>query len=630
MLVTRSNFESVVSSLQQSNKLALDTETSGLRAWHGDRLFSIIIADGQTSYYFNFQPYAGIEPDQVLLPMHLSRLQPLLADPSKTWYMHNAKFDLAMLAQEQLTVAGTVHCTRAIARVEYNEYQNYDLASCADRIGFKKDDAVEKYIDEHHLWEWESRPGRKQRNKNKHFDRVPFEIIVPYGCRDAEITARLGEHQEKTLQGIADKQKVTKITTLAETEKRLTKTIFRMESRGVLIDRDYCTKASAYEMDRGQKALQAFKLETGKDFSASPLLFKEIFASEKEKWKYGEPTKTGQVNPSFDSDVLASFVNPAARAILNYRDAKSKSDFYAGFLYHADANGVIHPNFNPDGARTGRFSSSEPNLQNLTSEEGEEGNEFIVRRALIPRPGFVFLMPDYDQMEYRMMFDYACDIAGRETELVRKIKYEGLDPHQATADVVTSGGTPLTRKRAKNGNFAVLYGSGYDTLAATIGSTRAEAKALKEAILNASPEIREFVNSVMDTVRTRGWVRTWLGRRCYFPDADYAYKSPNSLIQGGCADVNKVALNETDEYLLEKRSKLVLTIHDENVIEAHEDEADEVARHVQGLMQNVYPSKYLPLTVGMEWSPRSLGDKIKGFPHGLPAQLQTVQQANCV
>jgi DNA polymerase I-like protein with 3'-5' exonuclease and polymerase domains len=208
----------------------------------------------------------------------------------------------------------------------------------------------------------------------------------------------------------------------------------------------------------------------------------------------------------------------------------------------------------------------------------------------------------------------ACELVGHETELVKKIKYQGLDPHQATADVVTEGGTPLTRKRAKNGNFATLYGSGYDTLAATIGSTRAEAIALKQAIFKAAPEINLFIQDVMNNAASLGYVRGPFGRRSQFPNPNFLYKAPNSLIQGGTADVNKFALNEMDEYLLDKRSKLALTIHDENPTEIHESELATVPRRLKEIMESIYPAKYLPLTAGMEYSYKSLGDKVKGFP----------------
>ena len=621
MIVTREMVGPVINRLKDVKVLSVDTETSGLRPYHGDRIFSVIIVaralDGITyPFYFNFIPYPGLPQDHILLPEHLQKLKELFSDGSKTWYAHNAKFDLAMLAGEGIEILGTIHCTQAIERVVYNDYMpgGYDLDSCAERIGFKKDRAVEEYIEKNKLWTYTSDDKPGSREKNKHFDRVPFDIIVPYGERDADITFSLGQHQEKTLQGIANDtdKKLPSVLRIAENEKRLTKTIFNMERLGVKIDRPYCVRAASYEADRAEKSRSEFKRLTGKDFSASAKLFATVFADEKDKWSYTE-----KGNPSFDSESLSCFSNPAARAILDYRDAKSKSDFYRGFLWHADRDDIIHPNFNPGGAATGRFSSSSPNFQNLTSEESEEEleQEFVVRRAIIPRPGFVFIMPDYDQMEYRMCFDYACVMWGSETELVRKIKNEGLDPHQATADLVTAlGRMVLTRKLAKNANFGELYGSGLDTLAATIGGTRVEAQALKDALREAAPEIRNLTNNVSTTARTRGFIRNWAGRRSYLKDPNWAYKMTNYLIQGGCADVVKFAMNQIHDYLSAKKSKMVLTIHDELPCEVHESEIDEVPKKVKEIMENIYPYKYLPLTCGLEWSDKSLGDKKKGFP----------------
>src|SRR5882724_6533263 len=121
-----------------------------------------------------------------------------------------------------------------------------------------------------------------------------------------------------------------------------------MEQVGVRINKDYCVQAASFEQDRATKASAKFKTETGHEFKASGKLFASIFGNEKDKWEY-----TDKGNPSFESDTLLKFDNPAARIILELRDAKSKSDFYNGFLYHADSRGDIHPNFNPDGARHG-------------------------------------------------------------------------------------------------------------------------------------------------------------------------------------------------------------------------------------------------------------------------------------
>lgn len=599
--VRRSTFEDCLSHWFRQSKITLDTETTGLRAYHGDRLFSLILSTGDVTHYFNFQPYPGLEPDLVLTPSHLEKLRPLFARDDVEWVGHNLKFDLHMLAQDGLEVGGTLHCTQAIARVEYNEHLDYGLGACAERIGLRKDDAVGKYIEEHKLVE--KRQGANQAYTHPFFDRVPYPIISAYGLRDGEITARLARHQEAACQKISDEtpKGLPALSNIVRNEKRLTRTVFRMERVGLRIDREYCLRATRYETDRAEKATQSFKSLTGRDFSASAKLFATVFESDRENWGVTE-----KGNPSFDSDSLASFKHPAAKAILEYRDAKSKADFYRGFLYHADANGDVHPNFNPPGAATGRFTSADPNFQNLTNADEENPQEFEVRRAIVPRPGFLLYSLDWSAVEYRLMFEYACRGVGFETELVKRIK-TGVDPHQATADLVTALGTPLTRKRAKNGNFALLYGSGDRTLAATIGGSVSEARALRASIFTVAPEIKTFVDSVMRTAEVRGFIRDWAGRRFYCPNPRFSYKFPNRLIQGGAADINKFALTGIDDFLLGRKSRMIANIHDEIVLEAHESELACIPR-VKEIMETVFPAQYLDFPVSVEWSAQSLAD----------------------
>lgn len=613
MVVSRERFLDVLHELQGFRTLSLDTETTGLRPYHGDRVFSIAISTENTQYYFSFYNSPGICSEMVLLREDLQAFKPLFSDRGITWYLHNAKFDLAFLHQENLEILGEIHCTQAIERVVFNDYPpgSYDLDSCARRLGFSKDDAVEKYITNHKLWTYtgEEKPGTKQ--KLKHYEKVPFEIIAPYAEKDAEITFKLGEHQTKIIETISKitEEKVPPLQDVKIFERRLTRTISHMEKIGIRIDHEYTLLAASHERDRASVALAEYRNLTGKTLVTSSKHFQETLIEDKEKW-----VKTDKGNYSFEADILQTFTSPAALCVLNYRDAKSRENFYRGFLWHADAFGCIHPTFNPAGTATGRFSSSNPNLQNLTAEEGDEEKEFIVRRSFVPRPSFIFVMLDYDQMEYRLMFDEACKRWGNETDLVRKIK-EGADPHQATADIITSmGKMTLTRKKAKNGNFAILYGAGIKTLAKTIQASEEEAHSLKTAIWRAAPEVKNLIIELSDEAITKGYITNWAGRRSYLVNRDHVFKMPNYLIQGGCADVNKIALNRMDEYLLDKKSRLLLTIHDEAILEVHESEVASVPKACKEIMENVYPYKYLPLTCGVEWSAKSLGDKIKGFP----------------
>lgn len=611
MIVSRAQFEEVLDVLLKEPKLSVDTETTGLRSFHGDKLFSIVVGSESDVYYFNFMAYADMDVGFLLSQSHMEKLK-FLFECEKTWYFFNAKFDLGMLKKEGLEPRGVIHDCAVAARLERNDHFKYNLEECAKRIGLTKSDAVEKYIDEHHLWEWVQIPGKKKRDKNKFYWKVPFDIIAPYGEQDGRITYKLGKYQEEW---VAERSKETPaglptLQNILDTERKLTYPIFRMEQVGLKIDSAYCMRAALYESQRAIQAAEHFKASTGIDFKDSGKTYETVFGSERDLWEY---TEVG--NPSFEVDVLKKFKNPAAATVLEFRDARSKANFYNGFLYFRDSDDIIHPNMDQGGTATGRLSSYQPNFQNLTSEEDEDDlkQEFVVRRAIVPRPGYFLIMPDYDQMEYKLMLELACRGMRRLTPIAEKVK-GGYDVHQATADAVTAFGFPLTRKKAKNGNFAILYGSGLDTLAEQLGATRDEARSVKQAIFRASPELEDFIDLVSTTAKRRGYIFNWAGRRSYFPDYNFAYKAPNYIIQGGCADIVKRAMIEIDAYLSDKKSRMLLQVHDELVIEVHESEAAEVPRRVKEIMESVFVSQYLPLTCGMEYSYKSMADKVKGFP----------------
>lgn len=610
MIVTRSSFEGVLHTLLQAPVLSLDTETTGLRPYHGDRLFSVIIGvSGAEAFYFNFQAYPEMPSEQVLDLGYLYQLRALTEREDPLWFLQNAKFDMRFLAREGVFIKGKIHCTKAIGRVEYSDHMKYSLDAQLERIGLKKDDAVMIYIKKHKLWTLVDQPGKAQKFKNMHFDKVPAGIIIPYGQMDATGTFSLGRHQIKSIeeQVLYDDRRSPNappgrsLFRVLANERRLTGTIFRMEHRGCLIDRGFCRKAVEYEHGRFEQGRTAFQALSGHAYSSSGVLFQKVFADQKDKWEY-----TDKNNPSFESDVLRKFTSPLAQLILDIRDAKSKEDFYQGFLYHADPSGRVHPSFNPDGAAHGRFSSSEPNFQNLTDEEEATGNEFIVRRAIIPTPGFKLLSIDYKAMEYRFMLEMACRLVGRETPLTKMVR-EGHDVHDATAQLASNTGVTITRKTAKISNFLTLYGGGNKKLADAIGSTIEQAKAIREAVFTAAPEIKRYINYCQRKAETDGYIVNWLGRKCQFPNRTFAYKAPNYHCSGGCADIVKIAMNDIDELLLAHKSHMIMTVHDELVFEIAEGE-EWLATAIQEKMETAFTSKYLTFVTDLSWSSKSLGD----------------------
>jgi DNA polymerase-1 len=630
LIVTRSTFPDFFRVLVDTRSLALDTETTGLRPYHGDELFSIIMHDGSQAYYLNFNDYPDLDDDFKLRDdVELVELRRALIEP-RFYFLHNAKFDMAMLARHGIRLAGTIHDTMVTARVLDSTLWvgDFSLDACAKRLGHEKLDTVKTYLLANGLYDEERVEGKKTKTKKLHFSLAPWDLIVPYGERDAEITYELGARQRQDLQELEDatSRALPSIRQVYENECRLVQTVFRMEERVVLIDRDFCRRAITKCQDTLQSSEAAFAKLTGETFKDSNLTFQKAFVTDEPRWVYGAPSPVkGKRTPSFDSDVLETFENPAAKLVLAWRKAKSDVNYYLGFLHAADKDGVIHANFNQHVAATGRFSSSEPNLQNLTKTEDDDPSEFLVRRAIVPRPGMVFHMLDYDQVEYRLMLDYAAKFAVDKEgvlELIRKV-LGGLDVHQATADVAG-----VTRRDAKTTNFATLYGSGVANLSGRLGVSESRAREIRDSIFRAAPEIRTFIRRVTDAAEKRGYVVNWFGRRCAFPDANFAYRAPNYIIQGGCADVVKLAMNRIDDYLAKFQTKLVLMIHDELVFEGPPEEAATVIPAVKKIMETCYPAKLIPLTCGVDHSFKSLADKIEGVAPCLTPELVSTKSCS--
>jgi len=628
MIVTAEDLPDVLSVLKKATYIGLDTETTGLRRFHGDRLFSLILAadiyEKRYGYYFNFWKYDGVPKRFVLQKSATLKIlqNEIFSNPNKTWFAHNAKFDLHMLDADDCKIAGHVHCTKAIGRVVYNEHNQYDLATSLERIGLSKDGAVERYIEENGLYEMVDLPHKTQREKNKFFYKVPFEIIVPYGIKDAEGTLDLGYHQIEEIGRIdrETKEDLPSIIAVYHNEVDLTKTVQRMEANGCRIDPEYCKEAAAFEkvaLDASQEEIES---ASGIPFKNSAKCLAKIFTGQEHNFSWNPPSPiTGKSSLSFDEDALLKIEHPLVDAVLRYRGAKSRLQFYQGFLYHMDDKHIVHPNFNPDTTRHGRFSSSNPNFQNLTRPEDDVLSDevFYVRRAIIPREGNVLLMPDWRGMEYAMMLEYACRSVGRVVPLAARVN-DGMKIHKATVEMCHDMGMDLTIEEAKPANFLTLYEGGPNALAALLKCTKDRAYEIQDALTKACPEMKAVRERIIETARHRGYVFNWLGRRCNFPVSKFAYRAPNYVDSGGCADVMKIVMNRVQDWLGygKKESLIICTIHDELVLDCPKAEAREVAEHVVHEMENTFPAQYVPLKVDMEWSDKSLADKIKGYPDG--------------
>ena len=584
--------------------LSLDTETTGLK-WHsGDRIVAIIIASQFETYYFNFKDY---EDDNPVLSWETFKLniEPILLDPEKLWYLHNAKFDMQMLALEDLYLGGTIHDTMVVERLLNNNCFDLSLNSVGKVYGVDKSDAVVEWLKEHKHWELIQVPGKQKRVREYDWSKVPYEVLCPYGEQDGRMTFQIGNRQRIRCKQISQAQKdiPNNFKHCYYNELKLVKTVFHMEHYGVSLDVPYCEEARDFYNARLQVLTERFQIETGHPFTDSAEAFG---VSIPDLMPDVVNEKSG--NLSYKSSVLERLDHPMAAVILDIRSTKKYLDFFNGFLYFKSEQNTLHASLNQAGTKTGRFSCSGPNLQQLTKEELlDQDDEYPVRRAIIPPKGFFFLMIDYDQQEYRMMLDY-CGA----TQLIKKIQ-QGLDVHTATAELASTPEMPITRKQAKTANFAVLYGSGDANLAANLKVSKDRAKAIREAIFAASPNMKRFMYKVQERARIAGHIKNWLGRIIHFPvprpgEKEFYYRAPNALIQGGCADVNKVAMNEIDDLLADRETRQVLCIHDELVFEMKYGE-EHLIPEIKSIMERVYKHKNLNLTATVEYSEKSLADK---------------------
>jgi len=585
---------------QPSSFKVVDTETTGLKWMQCDRVFSIGMSNATGPvYYINFQDYSFLpedlfgkfESDWVF--SYKERLKPLFEN-DQVWVGQNIKFDYHMLMRDNFHLKGSLEDTMIRERILENDHMSYSLKNILIRKlpQYAKDDAVDNYITNNGLYHVEEVTGKTKTSTIKYFHMVPFTKIAPYGAMDVFITRELYLDQEKRRQ--YENEKKTSLDKVFELESKVLTICCEAEERGVLIDREYCVEALKEEQQKILNVEEWFFATYKKHLIDSSKELSPMFIA-----AGFNPPKTIKNNDSISGEFLTKTDGELAQNILKYRDASKRADtYFKSYLVLSDEHNFLHADMKQTGTRTGRFSYSDPNLQNIPSEEV---GTFPVRKALIPRPGYFFLMIDYSQQEFRLMLEYAKEMA-----LIEKIK-KGYDPHQATADL-----TGLTRREAKSLNFGLIYGMGLQKLADQLGVTYDEAREFKQKYFKALPRVKRFIYGSSDVAKERGAVYTWLKRKLDFPQPDFAYKAVNAIIQGGCADITKLAMCGIDAFIKQNKcdARILLQVHDELLFEVPFEEVH-IVPELQRLMEAAYPYRHIPLTTSMAYSLDSFHDAIE-------------------
>ena len=553
---------------------ALDTETTGVHPIDCDLVGLAFSSRAGEGWYV---PVRSIYGEPLPIERLRARLGPLLADGARTKVGHNIKYDLVVLGQAGLPVAGPLFDTMIASFVLDPGQASLGLDALVRRhFGHAMIDIADIIG-----------KGRDQLSMMQ----APLEQVSAYAGADADYTWRLHQLMAPALRG-SDLEEL-----FERTEMPLVGVLADMERRGVRIDVELLRELGRRMAGRAAQIVDEVHALVGTRFNLdSPKQLADVLF-DRLGFRVVRRTKTTR---STDADTLETLAretqHPALALLLEYRELQKLRGTYVDALPLAVSkrSGRVHTSFHQTGAVTGRLSSSEPNLQNIPVRT-ELGRQ--IRRAFIPADGHLLVVADYSQIELRVLAHFSQD------EALCRAFAEDRDIHAFVA--AQTNGVPIEqvtremRDRAKAVNFGIIYGQTAFGLSQGTGMSRGEAQAFIDAYFERYPRIRAFIHECIESARRQGFVRTLLGRRRPIPDIDSRNRAAkalaerlavNTVVQGSAADLIKLAMIRLHERIERERLplRMLLQVHDELVCEAPRERAEEmcgrVAEEMRGAM----------------------------------------------
>ncbi|HEU0196057.1 MAG TPA: DNA polymerase I [Nevskiaceae bacterium] len=580
-------FAALLEALGHAPLICLDTETTSLDPMQAELVgLSFAVEEGRGWYVPVAHDYVGVS-QQLPRAEVLAQLKPILEDPAKPKLGQNLKYDLKVLANHGVQVAGVAHDTML---------QSYVLDAAGNRHDM--DTLAERYLN-YRTIHFEDVAGKGKGQLT--FNQVALEAAAPYSAEDADITLRLHHALYPRVCAVPSLQRVYE-----DIEMPLLPVLTRMERNGVKVDAALLTRISS-ELAGRMDALQAQAFEqAGGAFNlGSPKQLQEILY---DKLKLPVLGKTPKGDPSTAESVIEQLapLHPLPQLILDWRGLSKLRSTYADKLPGQvnPRTGRIHTNFHQAVAATGRLSSSDPNLQNIPARTAEGRR---IRQAFVAEPGNALLSIDYSQIELRLMAHFSGD------ERLQAAFHRGLDIHRATAaevaGVALEAVTPEQRRAAKAINFGLIYGMSAFGLARQLGIPRNEAQNYIDRFFARYPGVKRFMDGTREQARSQGYVETVFGRRLRLPEINSGSPARrqaaeraaiNAPMQGTAADLIKLAMVAVQNWLEKEnlQTRLIMQVHDELVLEVPDSELALVKEKLPGLMCHVAELK-VPLEVGL-------------------------------
>ncbi len=583
--------KAVLERLKEAEILAVDLESNSIDPMRG-KIVGIALCWNKTEAYYLPLGHEGLESKVDLTKDALKQLKPLLEAPKPKKIGHNIKYDLILLHRHGCTLKGIEGDTMVASYLLDPTKRNHSLDELAEEVFG------------HQMISYKEVTAKLE--KGQSFAFVPLSQAAQYACEDAHVTYLLYTKFWPRL-------KEESLWELFKTiERPLIKVLAKMEMAGIKLDLPYLRELSQelalalQDLEREIFRLAGEQFNVHSSRQLAYILFEKLKLPKRKK----TPKRTAY---STDNEVLEelSVYHELPKLLLEYRAlSKLKSTYVDALppLVNPDT-GRLHTSFNQTVTATGRLSSSNPNLQNIPIR-GEWG--YKMRRAFIPKEGWLFLSADYSQIDLRVLAHYAED-----QTLIEAFR-RGEDIHRRTAaeifGIPPELVTPEMRRMAKTINFGIVYGMSPYGLAKELKISHKEAKAFIERYFARYPGVKAYMEKIVIEAREKGYVKTLFGRKRPLPDIrspnraarEFAERTAiNTPIQGTAADIIKLAMIEIDRALSTKRARMLLQVHDELLFEVPPDELEEICDLVREKMEGIVRLK-VPLKVnwatGKNWA----------------------------
>lgn len=561
--------KSLISFLDRQDSFCFDTETTSLVA------IEAALVGMSFSYRKGEAFYVPFPEDPAACQAQADLFKAIFAKESTIKIAQNIKYDMSVLRNYGIEIKGATYDTM-LAHYLIEPEKRHGMDALALAYLSYEPMSIENLI---------GKKGAKQGNMRE----VELNLIKEYAAEDADITLQLKPFLDKQL---TTNPKAVQL--LHEVEMPLARVLSTIECEGVNLDVPFLQEMSK-TLEADSKAVQEKIFATaGQEFNiASPKQLGEILFEKLKLDPKAKKTKTGQYMTGEEVLSKLEAEHEIASLILDFRELQKLKSTYVDALpaLISPKTGRIHTSFMQAVTATGRLSSKDPNLQNIPIRT-VRGRE--IRKAFIPRDeNHLILSADYSQIELRIMAAFSKD------ESMLDAFNNGLDVHKATAakvfHVPLEEVTSDMRRKAKTVNFGIIYGVSAFGLAAQLAISRTEAKEIIDQYFVEFPKVKTFMDQSITDARENGYVETVLGRRRYLRDIlsanmnerGFAERNAiNAPIQGSAADMIKVAMIQIQDFLEREnlKSKMILTVHDELVFDAHKDEVDYLKTQINKIM----------------------------------------------